>query len=114
MTRVHAAEQDERPGGVDMTESGDVDPFGARFPQRRLEPLGQVAHGQRGPVADRVECGTPLRVFDAKVRRAHRTRATPMRSRLMRRRSEEHTSELQSLMRISYAVFCLKKKTEPK
>src|SRR3546814_3531566 len=40
--------------------------------------------------------------------------------RLMRRgrrlagvvvRSEEHTSELQSLMRISYAVFCLKKKT---
>src|SRR3546814_2855404 len=27
-----------------------------------------------------------------------------------RRRSEEHTSELQSLMRISYAVFCLKKK----
>src|SRR3546814_8783827 len=33
---------------------------------------------------------------------------------LLRRglRSEEHTSELQSLMRISYAVFCLKKKTQ--
>src|SRR3546814_5919480 len=30
--------------------------------------------------------------------------------RLIKRRSEEHTSELQSLMRISYAVFCLKKK----
>src|SRR3546814_8130247 len=29
------------------------------------------------------------------------------------RRSEEHTSELQSLMRISYAVFCLKKKKTP-
>src|SRR3546814_8438876 len=29
-------------------------------------------------------------------------------------RSEEHTSELQSLMRISYAVFCLKKKTKLK
>src|SRR3546814_8679683 len=28
----------------------------------------------------------------------------------MQKRSEEHTSELQSLMRISYAVFCLKKK----
>src|SRR3546814_1271799 len=28
-------------------------------------------------------------------------------------RSEEHTSELQSLMRISYAVFCLKKKNHP-
>src|SRR3546814_3613264 len=31
---------------------------------------------------------------------------------LLARRSEEHTSELQSLMRISYAVFCLKKKTQ--
>src|SRR3546814_3419647 len=31
-----------------------------------------------------------------------------------RRRSEEHTSELQSLMRISYAVFCLKKKIKKK
>src|SRR3546814_9993039 len=30
------------------------------------------------------------------------------------RRSEEHTSELQSLMRISYAVFCLKKKIKKK
>src|SRR3546814_8668254 len=30
----------------------------------------------------------------------------------VRIRSEEHTSELQSLMRISYAVFCLKKKTK--
>src|SRR3546814_2047734 len=29
-------------------------------------------------------------------------------------RSEEHTSELQSLMRISYAVFCLKKKNKPR
>src|SRR3546814_3701734 len=39
-------------------------------------------------------------------------------SRLLRaleaQRSEEHTSELQSLMRISYAVFCLKKKTQHK
>src|SRR3546814_1824675 len=33
---------------------------------------------------------------------------------LPRGRSEEHTSELQSLMRISYAVFCLKKKTKKK
>src|SRR3546814_8678311 len=34
----------------------------------------------------------------------------PPRGRAGGRRSEEHTSELQSLMRISYAVFCLKKK----
>src|SRR3546814_9512343 len=33
-------------------------------------------------------------------------------SPLTANRSEEHTSELQSLMRISYAVFCLKKKTK--
>src|SRR3546814_8198305 len=35
----------------------------------------------------------------------------PLRERI---RSEEHTSELQSLMRISYAVFCLKKKKNKK
>src|SRR3546814_8070529 len=33
---------------------------------------------------------------------------------VVNKRSEEHTSELQSLMRISYAVFCLKKKIEKK
>src|SRR3546814_1485009 len=38
------------------------------------------------------------------VRQLHARRARPAP------RSEEHTSELQSLMRISYAVFCLKKK----
>src|SRR3546814_4899575 len=41
--------------------------------------------------------------------RAHRVGAQHLR-RLPGRRSEEHTSELQSLMRNSYAVFCLKKK----
>src|SRR3546814_3085457 len=35
-----------------------------------------------------------------------------LRHKTTDRRSEEHTSELQSLMRISYAVFCLKKKTQ--
>src|SRR3546814_1573815 len=47
----------------------------------------------------------------------HRGRQTPLvrcRPAHRRRRSEEHTSELQSLMRISYAVFCLKKKTQTK
>src|SRR3546814_1092942 len=49
--------------------------------------------------------------------RTRRTDALPARRQGLRRkpaadvlRSEEHTSELQSLMRISYAVFCLKKK----
>src|SRR3546814_10480335 len=36
--------------------------------------------------------------------------AAPRRDHAGRARSEEHTSELQSLMRTSYAVFCLKKK----
>src|SRR3546814_5751318 len=38
-------------------------------------------------------------------------RGSKRKSDSRRLRSEEHTSELQSLMRISYAVFCLKKKT---
>src|SRR3546814_6126490 len=38
--------------------------------------------------------------------------AEAIRKHLSRIRSEEHTSELQSLMRLSYAVFCLKKKTK--
>src|SRR3546814_1562996 len=41
----------------------------------------------------------------------HNTKPWFIRARLTR--SEEHTSELQSLMRISYAVLCLKKKKEP-
>src|SRR3546814_6714420 len=52
--------------------------------------------------------------------RGSAVRFLPHRRRLRERnslypstvRSEEHTSELQSLMRISYAVFCLKKKTK--
>src|SRR3546814_8154451 len=40
--------------------------------------------------------------------------APPSGRKWLHERSEEHTSELQSLMRISYAVFCLKKKTKHK
>src|SRR3546814_5197786 len=48
----------------------------------------------------------------ARLRRLQRAacRLTGRHQRVDRHRSEEHTSELQSLMRISYAVFCLKKK----
>src|SRR3546814_13641297 len=42
--------------------------------------------------------------------RAHIGRAAEQHQTRFATRSEEHTSELQSLMRISYAVFCLKKK----
>src|SRR3546814_1645507 len=61
---------------------------------------------------------------DARVARARSLRE-PQRARTLQelparkgmpdaQRSEEHTSELQSLMRISYAVFCLKKKNNKK
>src|SRR3546814_8024955 len=47
---------------------------------------------------------------DAVPYRARDREASGSAVRLLKDRSEEHTSELQSLMRISYAVFCLKKK----
>src|SRR3546814_1482732 len=59
-------------------------------------------------VAERAEQFDRLRedAADAVVRRG-----AGAHDRTVGVRSEEHTSELQSLMRISYAVFCLKKKT---
>src|SRR3546814_1241080 len=45
------------------------------------------------------------------MNRAHAYKAA-VDQNVAKRRSEEHTSELQSLMRISYAVFCLKKKNK--
>src|SRR3546814_1297983 len=60
------------------------------------------------PIAPRKRRGGPERYrrVAGRPRSWHRPRAThPFRS-------EEHTSELQSLMRISYAVFCLKKKNK--
>src|SRR3546814_2840378 len=52
---------------------------------------------------------TLFRSRAARRRRCGRRRNPPATAKPPR--SEEHTSELQSLMRISYAVFCLKKKT---
>src|SRR3546814_7519265 len=48
--------------------------------------------------------------FGRRPRDADLPRCAARRHAADRRRSEEHTSELQSLMRISYAVFCLKQK----
>src|SRR3546814_7180884 len=62
-----------------------------------------VYHGSRARPG--FEGGFPLRCFQ-RLSRPH------IATRLCRWRSEEHTSELQSLMRISYAVFCLNKKTK--
>src|SRR3546814_2887821 len=50
------------------------------------------------------------RAFHRQQGWGHRDRPHERRRSASLQRSEEHTSELQSLMRISYAVFCLKKK----
>src|SRR3546814_7982661 len=64
--------------------------------------LGDSAHGRSSWQAIR----------SARVANARRSKADADLHPLWR--SEEHTSELQSLMRISYAVFCLKKKQNTK
>src|SRR3546814_3491553 len=51
---------------------------------------------------------------DSVPERGRRPSRDARRTAAQDRRSEEHTSELQSLMRISYAVFCLKKKNKNK
>src|SRR3546814_7699026 len=68
----------------------------------RSEPLPAAPRGRRGDSLLRA---------DRPVRRFRRHFHSRRRHRLQAGDSEEHTSELQSLMRISYAVFCLKKKT---
>src|SRR3546814_8989372 len=54
----------------------------------------------------------PSRDFVAHLRDHHGLLTVAAGDNTVRLRSEEHTSELQSLMRISYAVFCLKKKKQ--
>src|SRR3546814_4028162 len=64
---------------------------------------------QDGTAPPRYQCRETLLFLQPKSLRSRRQSQPPPRP--IDPRSEEHTSELQSLMRISYAVFCLKKKT---
>src|SRR3546814_2957619 len=59
----------------------------------------------------RKEDGCRLRARDRHVDPVEREEKGDVAGHLLAARSEEHTSELQSLMRISYAVFCLQKST---
>src|SRR3546814_8206071 len=62
-------------------------------------------------------CQQPQPTLGLRIHRAQPQSVSAAESRAQaspQRRSEEHTSELQSLMRISYAVFCLKKKKNAK
>src|SRR3546814_3949529 len=82
-----------------------------RSPQARRDREAMMDYiAQDNPVAalgldDDFEARAALAAQRPTLYRAGRVRGT---------RSEEHTSELQSLMRISYAVFCLKKKKKNK
>src|SRR3546814_4900437 len=79
--------------------------------QRHLRPLLAMAQQSRDAAI-----APPLRAVLAQLADAGgilpRNMLDDALAHLDKARSEEHTSELQSLMRISYSVFCLKKKKE--
>src|SRR3546814_18016194 len=80
---------------------GDVIFVGPRESTIKVSGLAENANrfefsGGQMPMSELIALAKPL--------------ALATHARVIRNRSEEHTSELQSLMRISYAVFCLKKK----
>src|SRR3546814_5999094 len=93
------------------TRTDTLFPYTTLFRSRHfLQSSGGVAEADAIGIDSRVHlqrrrCGSGA-VFPARPDPAGRGRD----ARLAAQRSEEHTSELQSLMRISYAVFCLKKK----
>src|SRR3546814_8419938 len=85
-------------------------PFTARL-QLAVGPSTRVAIEEpRGPVRAKLLQGTAASPDGARVAYAA-LGSLYVQGMDGSARSEEHTSELQSLMRISYAVFCLKKKT---
>src|SRR3546814_7753056 len=94
-----------RPSGVDRTRPRLVAPGGAGLAAR-------TGGGWR-TLADRNGFQLRAAANGARMLSAGRGRAGRCAG-LLGLRSEEHTSELQSLMRISYAVFCLKKKINNK
>src|SRR3546814_6925883 len=89
--------------------------FSLCFTRSRTSPPGRTSF--IAPLGNsRVRCANPVRAFSWLVSFMIMSRSGPGRCQafscfsLTDTRSEEHTSELQSLLRISYTVFCLKKK----
>src|SRR3546814_1106347 len=105
--RLHAAEH------LDADRAGEEHDGGADQ-QRAVEALEAEDEGQEAGQARQAEHQRrrrPDEIEDAGVvhpRADGRREPFVQRDGLVQGRSEEHTSELQSLMRISYAVFCLK------
>src|SRR3546814_3130356 len=86
---------------------------------RRPDPDARSGVDAAPPVRNSTKDRAPMvddafRVTSVAAPLRHQIVKTLRQAILDSRRSEEHTSELQSLMRISYAVFCLKKKTNIK
>src|SRR3546814_5759324 len=74
-----------------------------------VRKLGAPGHEELGLGAV-VDGADPQLVLNEDIVRDLAPSPNYLHAEMQRQRSEEHTSELQSLMRISYAVFCLKKK----
>src|SRR3546814_2944852 len=87
-------------------------PDGSAYPRLPGDPATVVAtrigdDGRSGKdVATEIDQMIDLNQVEGRVRAS----SVKKIAEIIEKRSEEHTSELQSLMRISYAVFCLKKK----
>src|SRR3546814_2629698 len=95
-------------GGADREDEPGIDRVGV------AEVRIDIGEAERQRPDGRVCAERPIEVVagggEATVRAAEMALERDRRARNAGGRSEEHTSELQSLMRISYAVFCLKKK----
>src|SRR3546814_2996921 len=82
-------------------------PYTTLFRSLHVPDARRPAHDPLSTTPPAAACALALYTVIPDVRRARKPKVSGARS-------EEHTSELQSLMRISYAVFCLKKKNHCK
>src|SRR3546814_2187001 len=82
-------------------------------PVRNAPPIGKTVPQARQTIAELLPCATAQEAKRQKPQRGDRRYRQAPGKAITSHRSEEHTSELQSLMRSSYAVFCLKKKKPP-
>src|SRR3546814_4541122 len=99
----------------DLLPSTREDPCDERisgFPRARDRRRTVARPGERRRYRDRGRARGLARLGGEALQLSHRNAAPLRRPGEGGGRSEEHTSELQSLMRISYAVFCLKKKKQ--
>src|SRR3546814_4438180 len=106
MARVDVAQIKEGRAVPQLLQKDAIGPHA----QRTLEQL--LGADLREPLSlARIDHVHDIAMFDDELARILDREQPLVRRDQLDQRSEEHTSELQSLMRISYAVFCLQKKT---